>query len=61
MNLNMILKCKNFLDKEKAIFMMKVVLCLYIKCSTEKTNSLLMGKDCIYFYLLETRRVPGIQ
>ena len=59
MNLNIILKCNNF-DKQKAIFIKKVVLCLYIKCFIEKMNSLLRGKDCIYFYLLETRTATGI-
>ena len=59
MNLNIILKCKNFLDKQKAIFI-KVVFCLYIKCFIEKMNSLLRGKDCIYFYLLEKRTATGI-
>lgn len=35
----MILKCKNFLDKEKTIFTMKVVISLYIKCFIEKTGN----------------------
>lgn len=59
MNLNIILKCKTF-DKQKALFIKKVVFCLYIKCFIEKMNSLLRGKDCIYFYLLETRTATGI-
>ena len=59
MNINIILNCNNF-DKQKAIFIKKVVLCLYIKCFIEKMNSLLRGKDCIYFYLLETRTATGI-
>lgn len=45
MNLNMILKCKNFLDKEKAIFTMKGVFSLHIKCFIEKKNGLLTSKD----------------
>lgn len=44
---NLILKCKNFLDKEKTIFTMTVVFSLYIKCFIEKTGSLLRGKDVL--------------
>lgn len=45
MNESVIIKCKNFLDKEKAIFTMKGIFSLHIKCFIEKTNGLLMSKD----------------
>lgn len=58
---NMILKCKNFLDKEKTIFTMKMAFSLYIKCFFEKTGSLLRDKDgTLTFTSSATRTVPGI-
>lgn len=53
----MILKCKNFLDKYKAIFTITILFCLHIKCFIEKMNNLLMGKDHILFL---TAMVPSI-
>lgn len=50
-------KIQNFLDKEKAIFTMKVVFCLYIKCFIGEMHSVCMGKDCTLYKNISNKNI----